>query len=201
MRAATGLGARRFPSSVAPAASAASTLQWKDTGAAPIAKRAPSRTRARVAAMTSHRLAEVIIPTARKAGAVGPSLLDQQAKVLGVLDRLATSRDAELAIDRDRLGLDGVRRQVQALAELAERVMRGQQREQPQLRRRQPRRPYHVGAHGFELRAQLVGLAPEDAKVRLPAEQVVDLPEHRPGAGDVGGGDEGADARQARLGR
>src|SRR6266511_1698577 len=169
MTGATAMRAPTISSSVAPAARAAWTLQWKDTGAAPTAKRAPSRTRARVAAITSHRLAEVIIPTARKAGAVGPSLLDQQSKVLGVLDRRTPSR----------------RRRSRSIASSASRVMRGQEWEEPQLRRRQPRRPYHVGAHGLELRAQLVGLAPEDAKVRLPAEQVVDLPEHAPGTGDV----------------
>src|SRR6266571_1699493 len=132
---------------------------------------------------------------------IGTALGDQQAEVLGVLDRLATCRAAELAVDRDRLRLDGVRRQVQALADLAERVMGGQEREEPQLRRGERGRPDDVGVHALEPRAQLVGLAPEDAEVGPPAEQVVDLPEHRPGAGDVGEGDVGADELQARLDR
>src|SRR6266516_2906882 len=129
----------------------------------------------------------------------GSVSLDQQAEVLGALDRLAARRHAELAVDRDRLRLDGVRRQVQALADLAERVVGGQQREEPQLRRRERRRPDDVGAHGLQLRSQLVGLLPEDAEVRLPSEQVVDLPEHAPGAGHVREGDVGAHELQPRL--
>ena len=57
------------------------------------------------------------------------------------LDRVTARRDAELAIDRDRLALDGVARDEQPGRDLREHEMRGQVGEQPQLGPRQAHRP------------------------------------------------------------
>jgi len=47
--------------------------------------------------------------------------------------------------------------------------------------------------------SQLVGLAPEHAEIGPPQQQVVDLPQHRPGGGRVAELDVGADKLQAAL--
>jgi hypothetical protein len=62
-----------------------------------------------------------------------------EADLLGDGDRLAPAGDAELAVDRDRLGLDRVPRNVQALSDLPEGQVRGEEREQTQLGAREPR--------------------------------------------------------------
>jgi hypothetical protein len=57
----------------------------------------------------------------------------EQAELLGMVDRLASGRDAELSIDRERLGLHRVLRDEQPLANLPEAQVAGQQRQQAQL--------------------------------------------------------------------
>ena len=65
----------------------------------------------------------------------------EQAEFVHAVDRLAAGRDAELAVDRDRLGLDRVSGDVQPLPDLPKREVGGQQREEPKLGGRQRRCP------------------------------------------------------------
>ena len=62
-----------------------------------------------------------------------PPLAGEQADLLHPLDRLAAGGDAELAVDRQGLGLHRVLGQVQLLAHLAKGEVGGQQRKQAQL--------------------------------------------------------------------
>src|SRR4029450_9324685 len=54
-------------------------------------------------------------------------LAGKQAELLGAFDGLAARGHAQLAVDGYRLGLDGMGRQVQPLADLPERQVGGQQ--------------------------------------------------------------------------
>ena len=58
----------------------------------------------------------------------------QEPDLDGTLDRLAARRGPELAVDRDRFGLDGVARDEQPARDLREREMRREVRKQPELR-------------------------------------------------------------------
>ena len=53
------------------------------------------------------------------------SSLDDQAEFVHAFDRLAACRDAELAVERDRVRLDGVARDEEPLADLGERQIEG----------------------------------------------------------------------------
>jgi hypothetical protein len=64
---------------------------------------------------------------------VNLALPAEQAELSGVLHRLATGGDAELAVDRDRLGLDRVLGQEKLPADLRKRQVGAQQRQQAQL--------------------------------------------------------------------
>src|SRR5215218_2486461 len=57
------------------------------------------------------------------------ALLAEEAELLGVPDRLAPGRGAELSVDRERLGLRRVPGDEQALADLPEGQVAGQQRQ------------------------------------------------------------------------
>ena len=63
----------------------------------------------------------------------------EQAELDRVLDGLAATRCLELAVDRDGMRLDRVRREEDALADLLERQRRRQDGKQSQLRRREGR--------------------------------------------------------------
>ena len=65
----------------------------------------------------------------------------EQAELRRLLDRVAAAGDAELPVGRDRLGLHGVPRDVEALADLAEGEVGREEREQSELRGREPGRP------------------------------------------------------------
>src|SRR5580765_4351739 len=56
-----------------------------------------------------------------------------ESEVLGDGHRLTPAGDAELPVDGDRLGLDRVPRDVEALADLPERQMRGEERKHAEL--------------------------------------------------------------------
>lgn len=58
-------------------------------------------------------------------------LYGQQAGLLQAVDRLAAGGDAELAVDRQRLALDRVRRDIETLAHLPEGQVGRQQRQEP----------------------------------------------------------------------
>ena len=65
-------------------------------------------------------------------GSIGVSTVDvQQPEFEGALDRSAPTGDQQLAIDRDRVGLDGVARHVQMVADLRQGAVRGQLFEHP----------------------------------------------------------------------
>ena len=70
----------------------------------------------------------------RRRSPSAPSAFDE-AELARPGDRVAAARDAELAVDGDRLGLDRVARDEQPLADLAEREVGREQRQQPQLGR------------------------------------------------------------------
>src|SRR5829696_6733315 len=95
--------------------------------------------------------------------------LTAQAQLLSAVDGLASGGDAELAVDRYRLGLDRVPREVQSLADLGEGEVGGQQWEQPQLGGGERREPLGVGVDRVELGLQLLGPAGEDAEVWPPS--------------------------------
>jgi hypothetical protein len=92
------------------------------------------------------------------------------------VDRLAAGGDAELAVERERLALDRVRRDIEPFAHLREGEVGRQQRQEPQLGGGQP-----WGAGGgfperVELGLQLVGLGWEEAEAGSLPEDVPDLP-------------------------
>ena len=77
-------------------------------------------------------------------GGPAGSATPPRSRAADALHRLAARGNAELAVDRDRLGLDRVARQAQPLADLQQGEMGRQQRQQAQLgrgQRRRPRRP------------------------------------------------------------
>ena len=79
-------------------------------------------------------------PERVKSTAGGERRVDE-AELDRPLDRLAPTGGIELPVDRDRLGLHGVARDEQPLGDLAEREVRRQQGQQPELGRGQRRRP------------------------------------------------------------
>ena len=72
---------------------------------------------------------------------LGPGRGVEQAGRGRGLDGAAARRRAELAVDRDRLGLHGVPRDVEAIGDLGHREVRREQLQHAQLGRRQRRRP------------------------------------------------------------
>src|SRR5215212_7287787 len=86
-----------------------------------------------------------------------------ETQVDGTLDRVAAVRDAELSIDRDRLRLDRVPGDVELLADLRERQVRGQERKQAELRRSQTYSSPPLG-NRLDLLLEQLGLVDEDAQ-------------------------------------
>src|SRR5262245_47866058 len=111
-------------------------------------------------------------PRARVSGRISPAFClassavgAEQTDLLHALDRLAARRDAQLAVDRDRLRLHCLGRQVQSLAELPETTVGGQLRQQAQLGAGERGCSHGCVAERVELCSQLVGLLWQDAKV------------------------------------
>src|SRR5690242_7438138 len=78
------------------------------------------------------------IPPRAGAGSIPPIVVNpssslQQSQLTGPRDRLVPGGDAQLAVGRPHLRLDGVRRQEQLPGDLRGRQVRGQQRQQPEL--------------------------------------------------------------------
>jgi Phosphoesterase family len=78
------------------------------------------------------------IPPRADAGSIPPIVVNpssalQEPQLTGPRDRLVPGGDAELAVGRPHLRLDGVRRQEQLPGDLRGRQVRGQQRQQPEL--------------------------------------------------------------------
>ena len=97
---------------------------------------------------------------------------------VGALDRRAPRRHAELPVDREGLGLHRVRRQVQALGDLPEGEVGGQQRQDPQLGRGEGRAANALPSDRLDLGSQLVsGLISQHAEVGSLLEDVGHLPE------------------------
>src|SRR4029453_3028920 len=140
---ATAIRGPRISSAVAPASSAAPTVQWYDTGAAPSASSAPRRISAWVLgsspdvpsslrAMARTDLMHSSSCSARRRSCSScPAiidllavvwLLDEEAEVAGVLNGLAARRHPELPVDRHGLRLHGVLRQGQLRPHPPERV-------------------------------------------------------------------------------
>src|SRR3954454_5852198 len=79
----------------------------------------------------------------------------QQPDVPRLVDGGAAGRDVELAVDRYRVRLHGVTREMEPCADLPEGEMGGQEREHVQLCRRQRRRSWNVAADGANGRLHL----------------------------------------------
>ena len=118
------------------------------------------------------------------------------------VDRLAARRDAELAVDRDRLRLDGVPGDVQPLADLPEREVGGQQRQEPELGGRQRRRPQRSRPDRVELEPAARRPVPAGRRASGRCWRMsLDLSEDGPGAARVGERDVGPRHLEQRLDR
>src|SRR5215211_7732702 len=110
----------------------------------------------------------------------------EQAEIAGALYRAAARGDVDLSVDGHRVRFHRMRRQVEALADLGEGEVRGEVREQTQLRSGQRGGPGGVRTKRLQARTQVLDLGPESSDVGLSTQQRVDLAEHRPGAARVG---------------
>src|SRR5947208_5139740 len=115
-------------------------------------------------------------------------------------DRFTAARDPELAVDRDGLGLDGVSRDVERLANLAEREMGGEVRQQTKLRRGKPGvRPILTPRYLLDLLLQRSSFVYEDADIRTLLQQAADLCQKRTDSSGVSKGKVGARLLEERL--
>src|SRR6516225_6074248 len=115
------------------------------------------------------------------------SLPVQEPQLAGPRDRLAAGGGAQLAVDRVRLRLDGVAGQEQFPADLRERQVGGEQRQQAQLGGAQRRGSRGGRTPGLgKLRPQVLGLPGEYPQARAPREDLAGLADERPGGGQVG---------------
>src|SRR5438477_1975761 len=92
------------------------------------------------------------------------------------LDCVAPRRDIELPVHGDRLRLDRIPRDVEAQRDLAKREVAGEERDEPELGRRQQPRPRPVfGAPGIEIASQAPRALGDDPEAGLLDEDLVDL--------------------------
>ena len=111
----------------------------------------------------------------------------------GTLDRLAARGSAQLAVDRDRFGLDGVAREEQPARDLRERQMGGEVGKQPAAPRPSGSSPRRRPARRSPPRARAAPARPRrDAQVRPKLEHPLGLCENRAGGGDLGEREMGA---------
>ena len=110
----------------------------------------------------------------------------QEPQFTGPGDRPTARRDPELAVDRDGVCLNGVGRDKQFGAQVGERQMSRQQRQQAQLGGGQGRRPAPVAATLLaQLGPQRLSLADQGAQTGPPLEQLLDFPQQCAGPGRV----------------
>src|SRR5438105_968401 len=104
-------------------------------------------------------------------------LARDEADPRGVRDGFAARRHAELSVHGYRLRLDRVSRHIQAVRDLAEREMRREKREQPELCRRERRGSRLSLARDSDLLAQLDRVVAQDLELRSPGKDRVHLGE------------------------
>ena len=85
------------------------------------------------------------------------------------VDGLGPRRGLQLAIDRLRLGLDGVGRPADLIRDLGQRAVSREERQQPELSERQHRRARRPADGPVELAPQLLDLLGQQTHRRLPS--------------------------------